>query len=177
MAQRNDKELVGLLECDPRANARWGIGGRIRALQTRRFSQGWGGLEKNHRELLNMAVYGKYKNGRLVLIERPHKYGAIKIDIGGYRFDSMLEASRYMELKLLEKSGAISDLKLQPVYPIDIAGFHICNYRADFSYLDSAGALHVEDAKGASTAVFALKRKVVEACRGIKIEMIRTRPK
>ena len=120
-----------------------------------------------------MPLYGKIKNGRLVVTVRPHKFGAIRVEVDGHRFDSLLEARRYNELKLMAKARMITDLKLQPAYDIDIAGFHVCQYRADFSYRDHAGSLHVEDTKGASTAVFALKRKLVEACWGIKIEIIR----
>lgn len=43
-----------------------------------------------------------------------NKYGNIKTVIDGIKFDSKRESERYLELKLLEKAGEISDLKLQP---------------------------------------------------------------
>lgn len=120
-----------------------------------------------------VRLHGKVKNGRLVITDRPHKYGAIRIELDGHRFDSMLEAKRYRELKLLEKAGAISGLVLQPFWNVDVGGLHVCRYRADFSYIDADGRVRVEDTKGATTPVFAIKRKLVEACHGIKIEVIR----
>lgn len=41
------------------------------------------------------------------------KYGARKTVVDGITFDSKKEANRYRELKLLEKAGKISNLKLQ----------------------------------------------------------------
>jgi hypothetical protein len=97
-----------------------------------------------------------------------HKYHAIPTEIDGIRFDSKSEAIRYQELKLLERAGEISNLELQPKYSIDINGKHICNYVADFRYLDR-GVLVVEDVKGMKTPVYRLKKKMVEAAYGIVI--------
>ena len=43
-----------------------------------------------------------------------HKYNAIPTTVDGIRFASKREARRYLELKLLQKAGHISDLELQP---------------------------------------------------------------
>ena len=42
----------------------------------------------------------------------------------------------YKELILLEKSGVISHLELQPQYDCVVDGKKICSYRADFRYFD-----------------------------------------
>jgi hypothetical protein len=47
-----------------------------------------------------------------------NKYHARKTELDGYIFDSKAEARRYSELKLLEVAGKISNLQLQPKYPI-----------------------------------------------------------
>jgi len=101
-----------------------------------------------------------------------NKYRAIKTTIDGITFDSKKEANRYAVLKLMEKTGAISHLELQPEYKIEINGRKICTYRADFRYINKsaigvngqAGAMVVEDVKGMKTPVYRLKKKLVEVC-------------
>ena len=63
-----------------------------------------------------------------------HKYRAVKTTVDGITFDSKKEAKRYTELKLLEKSGMITHLELQPTYQITVNGVDICKYKADFRY-------------------------------------------
>lgn len=75
--------------------------------------------------------------------KRRSKYNAVKTIIDGIKFDSKAEARRYSELKLLERSGLISKLKLQPRYnlmPSYTNGkgqkIRAIDYIADFEYLD-----------------------------------------
>lgn len=95
-----------------------------------------------------------------------HKYHAKKTAVGGVTFDSQKEAERYMELKLLEKAGEISELKLQPRFTLlnnfkhDGETIRKVEYVADFQYVDmKTGATVVEDVKGYRTDVYKLKRK------------------
>lgn len=114
------------------------------------------------------------------------KYKAVKTTIDGITFDSKREAKRYTELKLLEKTGMITHLELQPTYDITINGAKICKYKADFRYFtvraedreqyksskgewivptmtgDKEGQI-VEDVKGFKTPIYRLKKKLVEA--------------
>ena len=116
-----------------------------------------------------------------------HKYRAVKTTVDGITFDSKKEAKRYTELKLLEKSGMITHLELQPTYQITVNGVDICKYKADFSYYtvreenreqysnskgewivptktgDREGQI-IEDVKGFKTPIYRLKKKLVEAC-------------
>lgn len=87
------------------------------------------------------------------------KYNAKKVEIDGHKFDSKREGARYLELKLLEKAGKISDLKLHPKFPIILNEVKICNYIADFQYTER-GLNIVEDIKGWPTPVFRLKAKL-----------------
>ncbi|WP_416330616.1 DUF1064 domain-containing protein, partial [[Clostridium] innocuum] len=41
------------------------------------------------------------------------KYGAVKTEVDGIKFDSKHEALRYQELRLLEQAGEITNLRLQ----------------------------------------------------------------
>jgi hypothetical protein len=82
----------------------------------------------------------------------------------GVVFASLREMLRYSELKMLSKSGIISDLELQPKFPIVLNGVKICNYISDFRYLDQQGRTIVEDSKGMKTEIYRLKAKLFHAC-------------
>lgn len=97
------------------------------------------------------------------------KYHNKKTTVDGITFDSKAEAARYCELKLLEKSGYISDLKLQPEFELIPAfskngkRYRKTVYKADFCYVDrKTGKTLVEDVKGVKTQVYAMKKKLFE---------------
>lgn len=96
------------------------------------------------------------------------KYGAKKTEIDGIEFDSGKEADRYIELKLLERAGEISDLELQPKFDFKIEDKKIFTYIADFCYTEN-GKRIIEDVKGFKTPVFCLKKRLIEAQFGVKI--------
>jgi hypothetical protein len=110
-----------------------------------------------------------------------HKYRAKRTTIDGFTFDSMAEARRYELLKMLERSGQITDLVLQPEFVIlhpytrcDGKRIRGIKYKADFSYYDTFEKKRViEDVKGMETAVFKLKRKLVEYQHDIIITIVK----
>lgn len=87
--------------------------------------------------------------------------------VDGITFDSAAEARRYAELKMLERSGRIFGLRLQPEYELLPTFAHKAGtergirYRADFRYRDENYQIVVEDVKGHRTAVYKLKRKLL----------------
>lgn len=97
-----------------------------------------------------------------------NKYSAIKTEVDGIKFYSKAEARRYSCLKLLEKSGEISDLSLQPRFDLIVNGKKCGFYKADFKYIDG-GKEVVEDVKGMKTPVYNLKKKLVKAIYDIDI--------
>lgn len=106
------------------------------------------------------------------------KYGAVKTDAGGKRYDSAKEAKRGLELAMLQAAKKISGLKTQPAFALMVkprdGGLEIyCGeYRADFEYFDiDAGERVIEDVKSKATMtpLFRLKKKLVEALYGIRI--------
>lgn len=118
------------------------------------------------------------------------KYGAVKTLVDGIKFDSKAEARRYYELKLLQQAGEISELELQPKFPLRVvsttgtvlgavkalAGTHkdiIGTYIADFAYRDRTERRIVEDVKGFKTALYRWKKKHVQAQYGIQIVEVR----
>lgn len=91
------------------------------------------------------------------------KYHAKKVKTEDGWFDSKAELKRWFELKILERGGLITGLKRQVAYPIVVNGKDICKYVADFVYHER-GKLVCEDVKGVRTAVYNLKKKLIEAC-------------
>lgn len=101
---------------------------------------------------------------------RRSKYGAVKTTVRGVVFDSAKESRRYEELCILQQAGDIRGLALQPKFPFYVNDKPIFVYKADFCYIDNATGQHVvEDVKGFKTPVYRLKKKLIEAQRGIKI--------
>jgi len=110
------------------------------------------------------------------------KYRAVRTAVDGITFASKKEAKRYGELRLMEKAGEISWLKIQVPYEIEINGIRVCRYIADFVYdeLVPDPFTHyaskkiwkpvVEDCKGMKTATYRLKKKLMLACHGITIK-------
>ena len=99
---------------------------------------------------------------------RKGKFNARRTVVDNITFDSKKEALRYMELKILAKTGHISKLELQPEYPMIVNGHKVCSYRADFRYVEN-GKTVIEDCKGVKTPVYAIKRKLLLACYGIRV--------
>lgn len=104
------------------------------------------------------------------------KYGAIKTTIDGIRFDSKAEATRWCDLQNLQRGGKITHLARQIPFQIKSNGNLICNYIADFTYVEN-GSYVVEDVKGIITRDFALKAKLFEAQYGYKIRIYSTKKK
>lgn len=94
------------------------------------------------------------------------KYGNKKTIIDGFEFDSKLEARRYCELKLLLRSGAITELTLQKIFVLQEAFIYDgkkerpITYVSDFYYKDKFGNEIVEDTKGFKTDIYRIKRKM-----------------
>jgi len=98
------------------------------------------------------------------------KYRAKKCQDNGIRFDSIGEKNRYLLLELLQKSGKITALKRQVRFELNEQnGTKICEYIADFTYIDDAGNYIVEDFKGFKTPIYKLKKKWLKAQYGYEI--------
>lgn len=98
------------------------------------------------------------------------KYHAKKEKVDGIMFASRKEASRYRQLKLMERAKAIQDLSLQVTFPLvkkSKYGREI-KYVADFVYYED-GRMVVEDTKGYRTDVYKLKKRLMAELYGIEI--------
>jgi Cu/Ag efflux protein CusF len=98
------------------------------------------------------------------------KYGNVKTR----GFDSRKEARRFDELAALERGGAITDLKRQVRYRIEINGVHVCDYIADLVYRVD-GKLVVEDVKSEATRkhrAYRIKYKLMQSVFNIQIQEV-----
>jgi len=124
-------------------------------------------------------------NAYLRRMTRFHKYGAEPVEIDGHRFPSKREGRRYGELKMLVQAGEITELELQPKYPLGLPDNPIllksrgypngrqAAYFADFKYTDTrTGSEVIEDVKGMDTPLSRLKRAIVEAQYSVEIVLI-----
>lgn len=98
-----------------------------------------------------------------------NKYGAKKTQVGEVKFDSKKEATRWMELQLLERGGEISDLRRQ--VKVELIGQYRPLYTRtgrkmkltfDFAYIDD-GVQVYEDAKGMPTRDYEVRVAVARA--------------
>ncbi|MEZ9708733.1 DUF1064 domain-containing protein [Vibrio breoganii] len=125
--------------------------------------------------LIDQARFGKARTSTHAQTKqdkkpnRNGKYNASKVVTNDRTYDSKLEAKRAHDLEMLQMCNEISDLKFQVSFDLQVNSSPICKYIADFTYLDKHGNYIVEDAKGAETAIYKLKKKLMLACHGIKI--------
>jgi hypothetical protein len=98
-----------------------------------------------------------------------------------YVFASQAEARRYDGLAMLERQGAIKDLRLQVTFTLQesyIASsgerIRAIKYVADFTYYDFTGEYVVEDVKSAPTRtrVFEMNRKLMAEKFGISVRVV-----
>lgn len=142
-------------------------------------------------------IYGECNLGKTCAAykgkNKGNKYQAKKCEYNGEVFDSIKERDYYIELKLLERAGKISNLRRQVEYELipaqrepDTVGKRggiikgktiekALTYRADFCW-EEDGEQIVADVKGykggSAYAIFKIKRKLMLWRYGIKIKEI-----
>lgn len=108
---------------------------------------------------------------------KQNKYGNEKTVVDGITFASRKEASRYQELKMLEKAGEIVGLVRQQKIELipKTKLYKAVYYIPDFIYFDKKiGKTVYEDVKGykgnsAAYRIFTLKKKLLYWRHGIEI--------
>jgi hypothetical protein len=95
------------------------------------------------------------------LRQRP-KFGNIKVERNGEKFDSKREFNRHLLLVELQRDGLIAELERQPKFDLFVNGKKVCRYIGDWSYIER-GRVVVEDAKGHQTKEFKIKWKLAQA--------------
>jgi Protein of unknown function (DUF1064) len=90
-----------------------------------------------------------------------NKFNAVRVQDGGFTFDSKREHARWCELVLLQKAKVIKDLVVHPVYTLRAFDAEICKMVPDFEYVEN-GKWVVEDVKSEPTITptFRIKLKL-----------------
>lgn len=129
------------------------------------------------------------------MANKPSKYKNRKARAFGRTYDSIGERDRAFYLLDAAHRGEIRNLRQQVPFRLCVNGVLICRYIADFVYekrgyqgtygdrLVVKAALGedyvenwievVEDFKGVKTDVFKLKEKLMKACHGIEIRIVK----
>lgn len=129
---------------------------------------------------LNQILTSKVASINKDLIEelkptkKGNKYKNKKVIVDGEEIDSIKEAKRYKELKLLLKVGELVFLARQVEFTFQIEGNKISSYFADFVYMERKKMkLIVEDVKSEQTRklpAYRLKKKMMQAQNNIQIK-------
>jgi hypothetical protein len=97
--------------------------------------------------------------------------------LDGVTYASKLEKTHAVKLRLLQRSGEISDLQEQVPFPLIVNDTLICHYIADFIYTDKDGKEVIHETKGVLTTEAKLKYKLFEALYGKKITLVYAKAK
>lgn len=123
-------------------------------------------LKKTACARLNQQIFQEVEKPQ----KKKSKYSNTKTEVDGIVFDSVKEANRYKELRLLLKVGEIGLLKCQVEYELNPGGTYSLRYISDFEYIITAtGENIVEDVKGFRTKEYLKKRRLMKKVHGIVI--------
>ena len=110
---------------------------------------------------------------------KENKYHNRKVTVDGITFDSVKEASRWQELKLLEKAGESVGLNRQQRIELipKTKLYKAVTYISDFVYFDkSTGKTVYEDVKGmkkgSAYELFKIKQKIMYWRYGIEVKEV-----
>lgn len=120
-------------------------------------------MSKNQNQLL-LEMAGRDKKKGIGMQQR-HKFGAVKTERNGFKFDSKKEAARYDDLMLLIRAKEV-------VFFLRQVPFHLpgnVTYRVDYQIFWTNGEVTFEDVKGMKTATYIMKKKMVESLYPIEI--------
>ena len=103
---------------------------------------------------------------------RGSKYGAVKTVYGDRKYMSKKEAGYAQDLDLMKKAGLIKEIVPQFRIHLDVNGYHICDYIADFKVTLSDGSEEIHEVKGFQTEIFLFKWRLTEALWGDKYKLV-----
>ncbi len=124
-----------------------------------------------------MTLHLTREQGQAILAQKTkptNKYNAKRVLLDGICFDSKAEANYYAALKLREKANEVTDIELQRWYDLIVNGVLVARYRADFVFFDRlCFTRRIVDTKGVVTRDFRMKQRLMKACHGLEIEVVK----
>lgn len=100
--------------------------------------------------------------------ETKNKFKAVKCEIDGHTFDSLMESRYYIHLLKEKEAGNVISFELQPPFVLQESfrkngkAVRKIEYKADFRVIDKNNDITIYDVKGDITKDFALKRKMFD---------------
>lgn len=94
---------------------------------------------------------------------KPNKFGAIKKEYNGIKYDSKREAKEAALLDLEVKAKTVLKWERQHKIPLVVNGVKLCNYVIDFKVYHADGRVEYREVKGAETQLWKLKFKLAKA--------------
>lgn len=137
---------------------------------------------KRHNLRILMASKGKNTSKEIKpqISQSRNKYGNVKVEVDGVKYDSKKEAKRSAELETQQKLGIISNLErqvkfvLQPSFKFMGHTIREIAYVADFVYMENGNKV-VEDVKSPITRknpIYKLKKKMMMYVHGIEVKEV-----
>lgn len=99
----------------------------------------------------------------MVYYQRNRYFKTKKVTNKGGRWDSKFEACYADELEMRKRGKDIVDYDSHVRIPLEVNGYHICNYFIDFVVHYPDGLTEYVECKGYPTEVWRLKWKLFEA--------------
>lgn len=108
------------------------------------------------------------------------KYKNKRTEYNGRTYDSQKEAQHAATLDMLKRAAdpkeRVVSWEPQPRFKLEVNGVPICAYVGDFQVTFGDGRVEIQDVKGEATEklpVFKLKKKLMQAVRGIEVVVIK----
>lgn len=125
-------------------------------------------------ERLTIDQYRKLQERRNeeALRQARQKYGNLRVEVDGIKFQSHKEAKYYGLCKIRVAARDLIKFERQVNYDLAVNGIHITTYRADFVLYYPDGRIEVVDVKSHITAeipLYKIKKALMKAILGITI--------
>lgn len=120
------------------------------------------------------------KEQKSIVSHSHSKYGNVRTEVNGVKYDSKKEAKRAQELEVQERLGLITNLErqkkfvLQPSFKFMGKTIREIAYVADFVYIEN-GIQVVEDVKSPATRknpIYTLKKKMMMYVHDIEVKEV-----
>lgn len=108
----------------------------------------------------NLIPVASYRVNYLSKAKKKGKLTSKKQTYGGNKYDSTFEAKVAEDLDWQLKVGDLVEVQRQVKIPLIVNGILVCNYYVDFKTKDKHGQINYVEAKGFSTQLFILKKKL-----------------
>lgn len=90
-------------------------------------------------------------------------FAAKKVSVGDKHYDSKFEGKYGFELELSKNAGQIKDFRTHVGIPLEVNGYHICDYYIDFIVYHNDGTIEYVETKGIEFPIWRFKWKLFEA--------------